>query len=192
VDVTYALQNVEFEWDERKARTNFEKHGVTFEEAAEAFFDPFYQAGDASVDDEESREFIIGYSLSQRLLLVVYRERDERTRIISARRGLKESFMKNDDETEGIELNVRARPTEAVSIDIPKDTLASLKSVADQRDMSVTALIKFYVGQGLRHDLSRLFGYKVLETAAHVLARHIESEQEVSSILREIRSQAAP
>jgi uncharacterized DUF497 family protein len=57
---------------------------VTFEEAAEVFFDPFYQSGDASTDDEQ-RDFIIGYSLSQRLLLVVYTERGERTRIISAR-----------------------------------------------------------------------------------------------------------
>jgi uncharacterized DUF497 family protein len=57
---------------------------VTFEEAAEVFFDPFYQRGDASTDDEQ-RDFIIGYSLSQRLLLVVYTERGERTRIISAR-----------------------------------------------------------------------------------------------------------
>ena len=41
--------------------------------------------GDASVDDEEQREFIIGYSLSQRLLLTVYTERHEHIRLISAR-----------------------------------------------------------------------------------------------------------
>jgi uncharacterized DUF497 family protein len=41
MDITYRLQGVTFEWDEEKARTNVEKHGVTFEEAAEAFFDPF-------------------------------------------------------------------------------------------------------------------------------------------------------
>jgi hypothetical protein len=57
---------------------------VTFEEAAEAFFDPFYQTGDASVNDEW-RAFVLGYSLAQRLLLVIYIERGERTRIISAR-----------------------------------------------------------------------------------------------------------
>lgn len=84
MDIIYRLQGVEFEWDENKARSNIEKHGVTFEEAAEAFFDPFYQGGDASVNDEQ-RNFIIGYSLSQRLLLVVYMERGERTRIISGR-----------------------------------------------------------------------------------------------------------
>lgn len=84
MDVIYRLQGVEFEWDAEKARSNVAKHGVTFEEAVEAFFDPFYQTGDASIDDEQ-RDFILGYSTLQRLLLVVYTERHERTRIISAR-----------------------------------------------------------------------------------------------------------
>ncbi len=84
MDVTYSLQGVSFEWERTKAQGNFEKHHVTFEEAAEVFFDPFYQLGDAT-DNNEQREFIIGESLSQRLLLVVYLERSGRTRIISAR-----------------------------------------------------------------------------------------------------------
>jgi uncharacterized DUF497 family protein len=85
MDIIYRLQGVEFEWDEEKAENNLQKHGVTFEEAAEVFFDPFYQTGDASVDQDEDREFIIGYTFAQRLLLAVYTERGERTRIISAR-----------------------------------------------------------------------------------------------------------
>jgi uncharacterized protein len=80
----YQLQGVEFEWDENKATVNLQKHGVTFEEAAEAFFDPFYQTGDATVD-HELREFIIGYTFAQRLLLVIFTDRSEKTRIISAR-----------------------------------------------------------------------------------------------------------
>ena len=43
MDITYQLQGVEFVWDEEKARSNIANHGVTFEEAAEVFFDPFYQ-----------------------------------------------------------------------------------------------------------------------------------------------------
>jgi uncharacterized DUF497 family protein len=85
MDVAFQLQGVLFEWDENKAQANIQKHGVTFEEAAEVFFDPFYQTGDASVDESEERDFIIGYTFSQRLLLAVYTERDDRTRIISAR-----------------------------------------------------------------------------------------------------------
>ncbi len=85
MDITYQLQGVLFEWDENKAKSNIQKHGVTFEEAAEVFFDPFYQTGDASIDEVEIRDFIIGYTFSQQLLLAVYTERSDRTRIISAR-----------------------------------------------------------------------------------------------------------
>jgi hypothetical protein len=84
MDIIYQLQGVAFEWDADKAQSNLEKHGVMFEEAAEVFFDPFYQSGDA-IEEGEPREFILGYSLAPRLLLVVYLERGKRTRIISAR-----------------------------------------------------------------------------------------------------------
>jgi len=85
MNIRYRLQSAQFEWNEGKAKNNIIKHGISFEEAAEVFFDPFYQTGDASVNIEE-RDFIIGYSLSERLLLAVYIERGEFTRIISARR----------------------------------------------------------------------------------------------------------
>ena len=80
----YWFQGTEFEWDDDKARSNYDKHGVTFTEAIEAFFDPFHVACDATRGDEQ-RQFIIGYSLSQRLLLTVYTDRQERVRVISAR-----------------------------------------------------------------------------------------------------------
>jgi uncharacterized protein len=86
MDVVYRLQGVAFEWDAQKAQRNLEKHGVTFEEAAEVFFDPFYQYGDATPPNaDEQRDFVLGYSVAQRLVLVVYVERGVRTRIISAR-----------------------------------------------------------------------------------------------------------
>jgi hypothetical protein len=87
-------------------------------------------------------------------------------------------------------LHVRPRETEVISLAIPKDTFASLKQIAAQRDMSYQALLKFYIGQGLRQDLARLFGERVLETTAHILARHLQSEEEVASIMREIREAA--
>jgi hypothetical protein len=62
MNVVYRLQGNEFEWDTNKSLSNIDKHGVTFEEAAEVFLDPFYQSGDATVN-EEIRDFIIGYSL---------------------------------------------------------------------------------------------------------------------------------
>jgi hypothetical protein len=88
---------------------------------------------------------------------------------------------------EEFELHFRPRAMETVSIEMPKDALDSLKKVAASRDMSYQALLKFYIGQGLRQDLSKLYADRVLETAAEVLARHIQSEEKVSAILREIR-----
>lgn len=84
MDIRYRLEGLAFEWNDRKGQSNFLKHGVTFEEAAEVFLDPFLVVGDASANDED-REFVLGYSLTERLLLVVHIERGQRTRIISAR-----------------------------------------------------------------------------------------------------------
>ena len=91
---------------------------------------------------------------------------------------------------EEIDLVFQPRPTETISIKIPKDTIKALKKVALKRDMSYQSLVKFYIGQGLRHDLAQLFGEYVLETTAEVLSRHIKSEEEVSTILQEIRVEA--
>ena len=57
---------------------------------------------------------------------------------------------------DALELKVRPREAETVSLQIPKDTLASLKKVAEQRDMSLDALLKLYIGKYLRQDLSQL------------------------------------
>ena len=88
---------------------------------------------------------------------------------------------------EGWALRVHPRESEAVSIQIPKDTLESISKVAAQQDMSLEALIKPYVGKCLRQDLSQLFANQVLDSTAKVLARHHHSEDEVAQILQEIR-----
>ena len=85
------------------------------------------------------------------------------------------------------QLLLRKRPTESVTIDIPQDTLQSLKYVASRRDMSMQALLKFYLGHGLRQDLSRFFAERVLDATEAVLTQHIQSAEEVSAILAEIK-----
>ncbi len=90
----------------------------------------------------------------------------------------------------GDALRFRPRDAESISISMPKDTLATLKKVAAQRDMSLQALLKLYIGHGLRQDVSRFFGDHVLETAAQVLTKHLRSEREVASIMREIREES--
>ena len=76
-----------FEWDDAKAIANVEKHGITFGEATEVFYDPnALEAHDAEHSDNEERFVIIGYSAS-RLLFVVFAQRiGNMIRIISARK----------------------------------------------------------------------------------------------------------
>ncbi len=81
----FELQGIEFEWDEDKYAVNLWKHKVKFEEAAEVFFDPESQFGDTSFEGEQ-REYVVGFSFKFNLLYTVFVEREEKTRIISARR----------------------------------------------------------------------------------------------------------
>jgi len=74
-----------------------------------------------------------------------------------------------------------------VPIQIPKETLESLKKVAIQRDMPLDALLKFYIGKGLRQDLSQLFANQVLDSTAKVLARYHPSEEAIAQLSQEIR-----
>ena len=80
---------LDFEWDDAKAAANFRKHGVTFEQAAYAFRDPFaVEWIDERAVYGEERVILLGMSGGQ-ILSVVYTERGERLRIISARRATK-------------------------------------------------------------------------------------------------------
>lgn len=77
---------MQFEWDPDKARRNFKKHEVTFDEAVTVFYDPL----SATFDDPdhsvgERRLVTIGFSAQGRLMAVCHTERGSAVRIISAR-----------------------------------------------------------------------------------------------------------
>jgi uncharacterized protein len=77
---------LDFEWDPRKDAANFTKHGVSFEEAATVFGDPLGRiVKDPRHSDEEKRLVLLGLSSSQRLLAVMFTDREATIRIISAR-----------------------------------------------------------------------------------------------------------
>jgi uncharacterized DUF497 family protein len=76
----------EFEWNPDKDAANLQKHGVSFTRAAGALRDPFaIEWIDAREDYGEERVILLGMS-DGALLTVVYTERDNCIRIISARR----------------------------------------------------------------------------------------------------------
>ena len=76
-----------FEWDEEKARANWRKHGVRFEEATTVFDDSLARIFDDEVHSVgERREIIVGHSINDRLVLACFVERpNERIRIVNAR-----------------------------------------------------------------------------------------------------------
>jgi len=77
-----------FEWDERKNKRNFQKHGISFNEAQTVFSDEFaIYLSDGDHSDDEERFVVIGESAKTRLLVVChcYRESETVIRLISAR-----------------------------------------------------------------------------------------------------------
>jgi len=78
---------LEFEWHDTKAEANLQTHGVSFDLAKTVFKDPFaIERLDDRKDYAEERFVIIGMAEGHVLLFVAYTEREDRIRIISARR----------------------------------------------------------------------------------------------------------
>ena len=72
------------EWDDVKAEINRKKHDVTFEMAARVFLDEFLiDYYDEEHSDDEERIKVIGKVA--KVLVVIYTERGEKYRLISAR-----------------------------------------------------------------------------------------------------------
>jgi uncharacterized protein len=81
--------NLEFEWDDAKATENYVRHGVSFDLAKKVFNDPFaVERIDDRQDYGEGRYIIIGLADGE-ILFVAYTEREERIRLISARRAIR-------------------------------------------------------------------------------------------------------
>lgn len=79
-----------FEWDETKERLNFRKHRVTFVEGESVFYDPnSLTVPDPDHSIDEHRFIDVGASNKNRILVVVYVEREENIRIISVRKATK-------------------------------------------------------------------------------------------------------
>ena len=87
------MNEIHFEWDEKKNRENQHKHGVSFEEAETVFFDEnAIQYYDPDHSKDEDRFIMLGISLKLRVLVVChcFRAGDSIIRLISARKANKE------------------------------------------------------------------------------------------------------
>ena len=78
------------------------------------------------------------------------------------------------------------RPTTMVSIRIPEDVIEDLKRVAPLLGFSgYQALIKAYIGQGLREDLERIEGSVEISTLIESLRRQGVKDEVISSAIVE-------
>ena len=81
------------EWDDNKAEANYKKHGIHFEDAALIFLDEhLIDDYDEEHSDDEDRIKVIG--IVGKVLVVIYTERGEKNRLISARHANKKERRK--------------------------------------------------------------------------------------------------
>ena len=83
---------MKFEWDSSKNNSNKNKHGISFEEAIEVFTDSnAIEIYDENHSENEDRYKVIGM-LQNRLIVIslIFTERGETIRVISARKADKE------------------------------------------------------------------------------------------------------
>lgn len=87
------IDELRFEWDAKKAKSNLKRHGVSFDEARTAFYDEWARLyDDPDHSNEEDRFLLIGMSARLRTLLIAhcYRGRESVIRLISARKADKD------------------------------------------------------------------------------------------------------
>lgn len=97
MDIEFELGGLLFRWNSAKAAANHAKHGVHFENAAEAFFDVDFRLTDATRTDE-ARDALLGRNYAGHLLFIVHIEIEgDAVRMISARlaTSLERSFYGN-------------------------------------------------------------------------------------------------
>lgn len=98
MDIEFELNGIRFVANREKARRNAAKHdGLTFEQAAQVFFDPFLRVVDAG-RNEEARDAVIGMDAVSRLLFIVHIEQgNDSIRLISARKATHEERRLYED-----------------------------------------------------------------------------------------------
>jgi hypothetical protein len=99
--VEYWCDGFKFTWDEEKAQDNIGKHGISFEAACWALLNPVYVADEQEEEDGEQRVAIISFPRTQdcsSLLFVVYTEREDSQRIITARKAVSAERERYEEE----------------------------------------------------------------------------------------------
>lgn len=84
-------------------------------------------------------------------------------------------------------LEIKARPSKMVSLRIPLETLEQLKEVAELKDLGYQALLKLYIGEGLRKDLSAMKSHSLMNETENLLRKHLGNDRKLHTILNKLR-----
>lgn len=88
---------MQFQYDPAKAVANLKKHGVSFADAEGVLEDPLALTVQDPDSEGETRFITIGMGGAGDLLVVVYTERNDKYRIISARRPTRKELKSYED-----------------------------------------------------------------------------------------------
>ncbi len=92
---------IEFDWDSAKAALNQKKHTISFTAAIEIFNDPFHLKEDSTKPEYgEKREKAVGRLVDGRYVAVIYTDRGQIRRIISARKA-RDNERREYDQSKG-------------------------------------------------------------------------------------------
>jgi hypothetical protein len=85
-----------FQYDPGKAAANFRKHGVSFADAENVLDDPLAVTIEDPDAEGERRYVTVGLGSAGELLVVVYTERGDEYRLISARRATRKERKQHE------------------------------------------------------------------------------------------------
>ncbi|REJ85778.1 MAG: BrnT family toxin [Acidobacteria bacterium] len=88
---------MDYEWDPDKARSNRRRHGVSFADATAVFEDEMAISMPDARFEAEERFLVVGSDYFGRVLVIAFTYREERIRIISARRATSRERRQYED-----------------------------------------------------------------------------------------------
>jgi uncharacterized protein len=91
---------ISFDWDDGNREKNWEKHRVDFRECEEVFFNqPLLISEDIKHSFKENRYHVLGRSDTNRMLFLVFTQRNNKIHVISARDQNKKERMIYEQQT---------------------------------------------------------------------------------------------
>lgn len=154
MDIRHELNGMVFVWNAKKAASNPGKHdGITFEQAATAFFDPF---SDSPRPNATMKHATRSSGLTRQVAYCTWCT--SRLKMNASASFLPAGRPTRKGETMSIPERIKTRlakdrPMTSITVRMPADVVESMKEIAPQRGFSgYQALLKSYIGEGLRRD----------------------------------------